>query len=235
MSASVKGVEMANKTTQKVPVNKEHFIQVLKLKNTSIRKLGEAYDRIERTEKTIRRCLDNGEMPPDLLDRIAKHLDVHPDYLSGAYNEKADEMEDAYLRVLFHSFMKPERYPYLLKAKSEIGYTTYFENILTMNDISMEMFQTLPPTKRVKFRQDLIVAILRVITEYFTHDALGNDLSETLLYCESMVGDSDPFSYFANLEGIGLSEDELYSSTQDRNMTDSERNLHQKYNIIEKE
>jgi len=44
----------------------------------------------------------------------------------------------------------------------------------------MEMFQTLSPTERVMFRQELVVAILRVIVEHFT-----------------------------NLEGIGLSEDEL--------------------------
>ena len=59
------------------------------------------------------------------------------------------------------------------------------------------------------FRQELVVAILRVIVEHFTYDVFGNDLSETLSYCKSMVGDFDPFSYFANLEGIGLSEDEL--------------------------
>ena len=74
---------MGNKSAQKVPVNKERFMGVLNLRNCSIRKLGEAYEEIERTEKTIRRCLDNGEMPPDLLNRIAKYLDVHPDYLSG--------------------------------------------------------------------------------------------------------------------------------------------------------
>lgn len=231
MSANLKGAEMADKTTQKIPVNKEHFIEVLKLKNSSIRKLGEAYEKIQRTEKTIRRCLDNGEMPLDLLDRIAKYLDVHPDYLSGVYHRKADEIEDAYLRVLFHSFLNPEKYPYLLKAKSEIGYTSYFENILNMNDISMEMFQTLPPTSRVMFRQELVVAILCVISKYFTQDALGNDLSDTLSYCESMVGDSDPFSYFANLENIGLSEDGLDSFRDDNPMTDSERHLHQKHGI----
>ena len=208
---------------------------MLKLKNCSIRKLGEAYDEIERTEKTIRRCLDSSEMPPELLYRIAKFLDVHPDYLSGSYHKKDDEIEDAYLRVLFSSLIKPERYPYLLKAKSEIGYTAYFENILTMNDISMGMFQTLPPTKRVVFRQKLVVAILRVITEYFTHDVFGNNLSEALLYCESMIGDSDPFSYFANLEGIGLSEDELDSFRDDNSTSDPEQRLHEKYKCIKQE
>ncbi|CAI9393113.1 MULTISPECIES: hypothetical protein [Bacillaceae] len=146
---------MGNKKARKVPINKERFIEVLKHRSCSIRKLGEAYEEIERTEKTIRRCLDDGEMPPDLLDRIAKYLDVHPDYLSGAYDEKADKIENEYLLALTRSFIKPEKYPYLLKAKSAISYKTYFENILTMNDITMELFQTLPPEKRIVFRQDV--------------------------------------------------------------------------------
>lgn len=102
---------MENKSSQKAPVNKEHFIEVLKLKNSSIRKLSEAYEEIKRTEKTIRRCLDNGEMPPDLLNRIAKYLNVHPDYLSGLYNNKADRIEDDFLRIMYRSSIKPEKYP----------------------------------------------------------------------------------------------------------------------------
>lgn len=197
---------MGNKSTLKVPVNKARFLEVLKLRNCSIRKLGDAYEEIERTEKTIRRCLDSGEMPPDLLDKIAKYLDVHPNYLSGAYDDKADRIEDAFLQAMSKSFIKPEKYPYLLKAKSNIGYTTYFENILTMNDISMELFNTLPPEERVLFRQEMVVAIMQVIAKHFTHDSLGNDTAETLAYCESYVGDFDPFSYYAELEGIGLPE-----------------------------
>ncbi len=108
---------MGNKSTATVPVNKKRFMEVLKLRKCSIRKLGDAYDEIERTEKTIRRYLDKGEMPPDLLDKIAKFLNVHPDYLSGVYDTKADQIEDAYLHSLFHSSINPEKYPYLLKAR----------------------------------------------------------------------------------------------------------------------
>lgn len=200
---------MANKTAQKVPVNKQRFLEVLKLRNCSIRKLGEAYEQIERTEKTIRRCLDTGEMSPDLLDRIAKYLNVHPDYLSGVYDDAADRIEDKYLRALSRSFIKPEKYPYLLKAKSELEYTSYFENLLTMNDISMEQFNTLPPEERVLFRQEMVVAILEVIVKHFTTDSLGNNLHDELMYCKSFVGDYDPFSYYARLEGIGLSDPDL--------------------------
>jgi len=218
---------MGNKTTRKVPVNKKRFMEILELRNYSIRKLGKgkAYDAIERDEKTIRRYLDSGEMPPDLLDNIAKHLDVHPDYLAGVYDNKADKIEDAFLWALSRSFIKPEKYPYILKAKSDIGYKTYFENILTMNDISMALFKTLPPKERILFRQEMVVAILQVVAKHFSHDSMGNDLTEQLAYCESFVGDFDPFSYFAELEGVGLSEDDLDGFSDDSTITDTEGQL----------
>jgi hypothetical protein len=222
---------MANKATSKVSVNKAHFMNVLKLKNSSIRKLGEAYDEIERTEKTIRRCLDDGEMPPDLLDKIAKYLDVHPDYLAGVYNEKADAIDDAYLRQLMRSQIKPEKYPYLLKAKSDMNYNSYFESILTMNDITMELFRTLPPEERILLRQEMVVAILSVIAKHFKQDSLGNSIEEELELCESMVGDYDPFSLFAELEGIGLSEDDIQWEDCDEEIGEFEQRMHEKYGI----
>lgn len=221
---------MGNKAAQKVPVNKDRFMEVLKLRKCSIRKLGEAYEEIERTEKTIRRCLDNGEMPPNLLNKIAKYLDVHPDYLSGVYDDKADRIEDAFLRAMSKSFIKPEKYPYLLKAKSDIGYTTYFENILTMNDISMDLFHTLPPEERVLFRQEMVVAIMQVIAKHFTHDSLGNDTAETLAYCESYVGDFDPFSYYSELEGLNPPEPDLDDDFYDEKvMRDFEKRMEAKH------
>lgn len=200
---------MANREAHKIPINKKRFLEILRLRNSSIRKLGEAYKEIQRTEKTIRRYLNAGEMPPELLDKIAKYLDVHPDYLAGVYDQKADQFEDAFLRHLYLKTVRPERYPYLLKARSDINYVDYFESILTMNNISMDQFRTLSADERILLRQEMIVAILEVITRHFSHDSLGNDLSEELCYCESMIGDEDPFSYFAQLEGVGLSEDDI--------------------------
>ncbi len=203
------GSIMANKIARKVPVNKQRFLEVLKLRNCSIRKLGESYEQIERTEKTIRRCLAAGEMPPDLLDRIAKYLNVHPDYLSGVYDTAADRVEDKHFRTLFKTFIKPEKYPYLLKTKSKIEYTSYFENILTMNDVSMEQFNTLSPEERVLFRQEMDAAILGVIAKHLATDSLEKDLQEEFAYCQSLVGEYDLFSYYEYLEGIGLPDPEL--------------------------
>lgn len=221
---------MGNKKTSKVQVNKKLFMEVLKLRNCSIRKLGDAYDEIQRTEKTIRRCLDEGEMPSDLLDNIAKYLDVHPDYLSGFYNQENDKIEDDYLRHLFRKSIHPNRYPYLLKAKSDIDYTNYFESILTMSNITMKQYRTLPAEERVLFRQELVVAILQVISRHFSHDSLGNDIFAELNYCESFVGDFDPFSYFAELEDIGLSEDDIFiPKDNDDSISDFEKMMDEEF------
>lgn len=222
---------MGNKSTATVPVNKKRFMEVLKIRNCSIRKLGDAYDEIERTEKTIRRYLDKGEMPPDLLDKIAKFLNVHPDYLSGVYDTKADQIKNAYLRSISKANINPEKYPYLLKARSDIDYTSYFENILTMNNITMEQFRTLPPRDRITFRQEMVFAILQVVAKHFTQDSLGNDLAAELSYCEAFVDDFNPFSYFAHLEGIGLCEDDIEFPLDDGEPSDFETSLQKKYGI----
>lgn len=222
---------MGNKSTATVPVNKKRFMEVLKIRNCSIRKLGDAYDEIERTEKTIRRYLDKGEIPPDLLNKIAKFLNVHPDYLSGVYDTKADQIKNAYLRSLSKANINPEKYPYLLKERSDIDYTSYFENILTMNNITMEQFRTLPPRDRITFRQEMVFAILQVVAKHFTQDSLGNDLAAELSYCEAFVDDFNPFSYFAHLEGIGLSEDDIEFPPDDGEPSDFETSLQKKYGI----
>lgn len=195
---------MDNKPMERVPINKQHFIEELERQNSSIRKLGseDAYPIIQRDERTIRRYLDKGEMPLDLLNRIAKYLNVHPDLLTGSLHEKADIVENEYLRELSKSFLTAEHYPYILKAKTDIEYAKYFEDILTMNDITIELFRSLPPEERVIFHQELAVAILRVIAKHFPTDSLGRSTSDELQYYESIVNEVNPLTAFTELEGI---------------------------------
>lgn len=219
---------MANRETKKVTINRDRFIEVLKEKHTSIRELGRAYEEIDRTEKTIRNCLNHGKMPEELLDNIARYLKVHPDYLSGVEDEKANKIEDPFMKKMFLSHLKSENYPYLLKARSDIDYTRFFEEILTMNNITMEQFRTLPPVEHVLFHQEIVLAIYRVIAAHFSVDSLGNDTQEELRYCESVVNDFDPFSYLAELEGVGLPEPENIDKAQ-QGESEAERELREKY------
>ena len=93
---------MANREIPKVPIKRERFLEVLRARGSNVRKLGKAYNEIQRTEKTIRRCLDEGKMPQDLLERIARFLNVHPNYLAGINDEKADRIENICLHYRRH-------------------------------------------------------------------------------------------------------------------------------------
>lgn len=90
---------MANKKVPRVPFSRERFMQALGYRKSSIRKLGKIPE-IERDEKTIRRYLHNGEIPSSLLDRIGRYLDVHPDFLSGTYDEPIERIEDETVRMI---------------------------------------------------------------------------------------------------------------------------------------
>ena len=62
----------------------EWFKWVIHKQGWSIRKLGADRD-IGKTDKTIRRAIKAERIRPELLDRIAKKLDVYPPYLAGRY------------------------------------------------------------------------------------------------------------------------------------------------------
>ncbi len=200
---------MANKSIKKIEVDKRTFLHVLKCRNCSIRNLGEEYDLIQRTERQIRRYLDDGKMPADVLDSIARYLNVAPKYLSGELHKQAHLYDDEIIRELAIASLSIENHPYPLESSSLSRYPEIFEGMINLYDISILDFKRLSPQKRVLFRQELDLAILNVISHYFTKNSKGENVQDELLLYESFVNDIDPFSYYAQLEGIGLTEKDL--------------------------
>jgi len=188
---------VANKETVKLPVNRTRFDEALKLRHSSIRKLGEAYDEIARTEKTIRRCLQQDEMSPDLLDRIGKFLDVDPDYISGKYDREIDKIKDKHLRSVLAAQLKAEKYPYLVKQQAKrfdgkFLYDKYLESILIIHDISLRQFKALPFEQQKSLQMDMEDAITSMIAKYFTCDAKGREGLPSLQYLYAMIDCYDP-------------------------------------------
>lgn len=71
---------MSNKKNVKsVKIDKNKFIQALHDRGISIKSLDDPNNElgIDRTEKTIRRYLDNGEMPIDLLNNICNYAGLN--------------------------------------------------------------------------------------------------------------------------------------------------------------
>lgn len=184
---------MANKETLKTPVIRERLEEALRLRKTSIRKLGDIFE-IGRTEKTIRRCLSKGEMTPDLLDRIGKYLNVDPKYLSGGYGRELDKIADEYTRMVLMSHLNAERFPYpdLKKDQVKLGYEKYFKDILIMHDISMKQFLNLPCGQRQVLQLEIEIAIASIIAKYFNCDARGREGLPDLPYLEVMIANDDP-------------------------------------------
>ena len=81
-------------------VNKDVFMQVLKLKKTSIRRLDEEPS-IECSDKTIRRSLNNGKMRRQYIEQIAKYLDVDSRLLTGELVEGAFHTTNSVVRKLY--------------------------------------------------------------------------------------------------------------------------------------
>ena len=165
---------MARKKSKKVPIRYDRFMNTLKEKGTSIRKLGKERA-IDRDEKTIRRYHAAGEMPPDLLDRIARFIDVEPTFLAGEYDNYYEKVKDSLgnpedLRQLLSD---SRRYPYSIKIRKEIDYHEYIRQTLTTQNISEKQFMQLSADNRVLFQLQLAKAIDSVIEEFFSIDANG--------------------------------------------------------------
>ena len=194
---------MANKAIAKVQISRKRFFEVLKKRGSSIRKLGKVYE-LGRAERTIRRYVIEEKMPFELLNNIARHLDVEPNYLMGKYDDEANEIKNKYLQKKYREQITPENHPYILQTLKEIDYSQLFNGILTMMGISKEQFKTLDDIERVLFHNELRVAIFEVFAKHFEVNSIGTRLSETLEFYKAEI--DDPELYFAEVEGVDLHE-----------------------------
>lgn len=183
---------MANKEKPKVLINRARFDETLKLRGSSIRKLGQAYNEIGRDEKSIRRYLREG-FPTDILDLIGKYLDVEPAYLSGKYDKEIEKIKDPDLRDILKRQLRPNKFPYLMAQTRQQGfYDRYFESILTIHGISEQQFSALTPGQQKQLRLDMEAAITHVISKFFTEDAKGQKGLPDLEYLYAMIDNYDP-------------------------------------------
>ena len=157
-------------------------------------KAAAARGEVQRTEQAIRRL--------NAADALQNLRDT-----DHAYSKAVREAQGQQEKTSHYGEFSDAYNQYMEAHPSGYYKQGYFEDILTMNNISMEQFKTLAPVERVLFRQELVLAILEVIAKHFKVDSLGRDIAEDLDYCRSFVDDFDPFSYFAELEGIAVEDD----------------------------
>ena len=168
---------MANKSVEKTPISYERFMTTVKEKGSSIRKLGKVAA-IDRDEKTIRRYLAQGEMPPDLLDKIGKYLDVDPQYLAGFYDRYFEEIKETLVspELTHYLWTKVERFPYSKHMKEQIDGKELFTQICISQDISIEQIQRLNNADRMNLQMEIGRAIDNVFMRFFNKDGNGKEM-----------------------------------------------------------
>ena len=167
---------MANKKTEKVPIIRDSFLRIIREKGYTVESLG-MQPQVDRSGKTIQRCLATGEMQPELLDRIGRFLDVDPSYLAGDYDRRFEDIKDTLVspELTHYLWTKTDRFPYSKHETESIDYGEYLLNTLLINDISKEQYLALDPQKRRLFQFDLGQALHSVIKQYFEVDSRGRD------------------------------------------------------------
>lgn len=158
---------MANQKVKTVPLSKDRFREARKLCKMSLAVLSEKPG-INRTEKTLRRWIRRGEIPPDLLDAIGKELNVDPKFISGELDRIAEEMEEdsaklSALKAQFHA----SDFPYVYKQKRELKPLQYVIDLLIDNDIAPEELEKLSRTELVQLYLELEKATRAIIFKYF--------------------------------------------------------------------
>lgn len=156
-----------------VTIEKDFFMQVIKEKKSSIRKLGRN-EKIINSERTIRRALNAGEMSRVLLNNISKELDVYPAFLSGEIYLSICSIKDDVIRHAALSSLKINNYPYFMKEKDGYQINYFLKNVLMLYDISLAQYEHFPFERKIEFLRALDTAIVPIIDHFFIQDAYGN-------------------------------------------------------------
>ena len=178
---------MANKKIEKTRISRDCFLRIIREKGYTVEDLGKE-PAIDRSGKTIQRCLSAEEMPPELLDRIGCFLDVDPVYLSGEYDRKFEELKETLVspELTHYLWTKTDRFPYIKHQTESIDYKEYLLNTLLINNISKEQFLALDPRQRRSLQFDIGEALNNVMRKYFKVDSNGSDI-DTGMASEGLV------------------------------------------------
>lgn len=168
---------MANRKSEKVTISRDCFLRIIREKGYTVERLGEMPE-VDRSAKTIQRCLADNEMAPDLLDRIARLLDVDPEYLAGVYDCRFEGVKDelANPELTKYLWTKKDRFPYSKHETNCIDYPQFLLNTLQISGISKEQFLNLSMKKRQSLQFDIGITLRRVISSYFDTDSKGNPI-----------------------------------------------------------
>lgn len=162
------GEEMGTRKSEKAKIDSDWFRWVLSQCGASIRSLGDPDTGIGWNERTLRRALSDGAISPDLLEAVAKRLNVHPDYLSGKDAWTCECLpEDDARKVFLERYMRPEQHPYIDVEQERMGVDGYIKATLLMHGVDWSSYLQLSRGSREYLFSTLDEAVTSVLKRWF--------------------------------------------------------------------
>ena len=150
----------------RVHIDRKRFLEALEYGNWTIKSLGDSYE-VGMTENAIHKQLEHPDgMHEELLNKIAKLVNVDPEFIKGTYNVRPGNFDEEMTKII-ESFITPDRFPYVRKESSEVLFEDYYKPMLLMHEIPFDDFLSLAPSVRTLFQYEIEEAIVSILYKYF--------------------------------------------------------------------
>lgn len=125
-------------------------------------------EEIDVNERTIRKSCKDGLITPELLDKLARALNVDTAYLMGEFDLFYDQLNDEEIRRKYKEiFLNPTRHPYSQHLPDEVNYDNLIASLLKMYSIHPDCYFDMTSAAKLVFRERLHSSIYRVLHSYF--------------------------------------------------------------------
>lgn len=125
-------------------------------------------EEIDVNERTIRKSCKDGLITPELLDKLARALNVDTAYLMGEFDLFYDQLNDEEIRRKYKEiFLNPTHHPYSQHLPDEVDYDNLIASLLKMYSIHPDCYFDMTSAAKLVFRERLHSSIYQVLHSYF--------------------------------------------------------------------
>lgn len=157
-------------------INGEWLKYVIDRRGFSVRRLTNP-DRegsIDYDIRTVQRAIADNEITDQLLDEIARAIDVYPNFLRGKYlwTLEIDIMDRPEVRNHWlENYLNPDLFPYRMHEQEKLGSRRHLMNTLLMHGVSNEEFRNLSREDRESLERWLNVRVTETLKHWFPETA----------------------------------------------------------------
>lgn len=175
------------KKKSKERINGEWLNEVIHRRGYSVRALtnSKREGSIAYDIRTVQRAIKDNEITHQVLDEIAKAIDVYPDFLRGKYLWTLDLDIMQYQEVRDHwleHYLNPIFFPYRMYEQRNLGSRKHFMNTLLMHGVSEDEFRRLPKREQDSLKHWLNVRITETLKHWFPDTACLDQVDYSDVY-----------------------------------------------------